>query len=188
MHVHIRERKASHVGEEPGGLLALTVSFLFGTAAALAASHIWGVEGVQLRLVLSGGYWQALWNCSLFLIVLVFLAGCIWGSALIPALTAVRGYVLTSAAMAVAVSDPGGGALAWLSVGIPAMITVPCFFILAADCAVCSRRLAAAGSGRPAPVPPAPLLRHCLLCVPALAGAAALEVFVLPLLGSGLLG
>lgn len=183
----MRERKTFPAYVPHGELLALTVCFVFGAGAGLIFSGLQHSSAVSAETLFTTDYAQALWNCCIFHIALIFLAGSVWGSALVPALTAVRAYVLTSAAAAVAAVVPGGPQMALLTVGIPALITVPCFFILASDCVVSSRRLAAASSGRSAPVPPAPLLRHCLLCFPALAAAAALEAFVVPILGAKLL-
>jgi hypothetical protein len=146
------------------------------------------IEGITAVSTEAAGYWSSLWNCTRYHILLLLFASSVLGVLFIPILSVMRGYFLSCTAASILCSYPQGGwLLSFAVLGIPALITIPCFFVLGIDSFTASGRLLSLTTGGTRPTGPSRLLRHFVVCLALLTIAAALEELLIPDLVSMLL-
>lgn len=132
----------------------------------------------------SGEFLSRFLGLTVFSLIAAFLGSSFLGFAILPILTGARGYVLSfSAASMMASSDNKGIIMALLVFGIPALISLPCFFAVTVDAALASRRLKELMRGRFVPSANK-LMLHFLISLPFLAVGALLEMKLVPYLVS----
>lgn len=173
-----RELTVSRAAMTDGGFF-VAISFLIGATAAFALLHmkLISLEDILfLRRDNPGLVWALLRYC-VCVVALFFLATSVWGSALVPLLTA-----LTAAHLTLDVFVTVQLESVWMLIlrSIPMSVFVAAFFILAIDSAAYSRDLSAMWRGLPR-TSPVPLLRHCLMILPILAFAAVFDAYLIPM-------
>lgn len=153
--------------------LGCLVSSLFGDVFFSAVPFFSG-DGM-----LTGNF---VFSSFVFLVVAIFLATTFLGYILLPILSFFRGYLLSfTAATIIAGYQNSGVVMALTVIGIPALLTVPCYFVLASECFLYSRSQLMMVRNTPC----AYKSRLCLysaLCLVLTAAAALLEVYLLPYL------
>lgn len=134
--------------------------------------------------LLGKGFISGFLGFALFSFVAVFLGSSYLGLAFLPLLTGARGYILScSAASIISSSGDSGLVMALILLGIPALISLPCFFLVAVDAAISSRRLGEISRGGYAP-PKNKLMLHFFMTLPFLALGTLLEMKLVPYLVS----
>ena len=156
------------------GILLGSVLGLFGTISSELS--------VDMTVA---GFFPALMRAGCFLIAALLLATSFLGFALIPALSALRGFLL-GCGVAAAFQTQGlrGLLLAFFSFGIPALFGLPAFLLASSDSAECSRRLLrcfSRGEVRP-PASGGDIPRHILLVALLCLTEALYTAFLLPLI------
>ena len=127
------------------------------------------------------GFFHALWDATWFHLLVLLAGTSLLGILFVPMLSVARGYLLSCTAAAVLHNYPWKAVVVLL--GIPSLLEVPCFLVLAADAIRTSRRLAAAASGGlPSAERDNPILRHTVICLMILTISAVVETFILPVL------
>ena len=127
------------------------------------------------------GFLHALWDATWFHLLVLLAGTSLLGVLFVPVLSIARGYLLSCTAAAVLHNYPWKAVLVLL--GIPALLEIPCFLVLAADAIRTSRRLAMAASGiLPHTEQNNPILRDTVLCLIILTMSAVIETFILPVL------
>jgi UPF0716 family protein affecting phage T7 exclusion len=125
------------------------------------------------------GFFVTLWACSKYHLLILFLASSVAGVFFLPLLCVIRGYLLGCTAASLTAFD-GGWLLSLLVVGLPAVFTLPGFFLLCEDGMFTSRRLLVLSAGGAEPRRSVPLYRHCLVAAVLLIIAALLQHFLIP--------
>ena len=175
---------------DSSGIYLLALFFLLGSVFGALVGAFSDAEGIPRMIQryvhpeASGiSFIGVLWNTSWYHLLAIFLGSSVFGFALLPALSALRGYLMTVTVASIITSIPGSGILLTLVyLGFPAMLSIPCFFVLSTDAFAASRRLYVTVSGNHKQVGGAPLLRHFTVCAAALVVASALEAYVSPML------
>jgi uncharacterized membrane protein SpoIIM required for sporulation len=176
-------------GERRQGLIVfLALCFLLGAVAgALIGTLSETGDLTDLMAQLSTetgdlkGFFHALWDATWFHLLVLLAGTSLLGILFVPVLSIARGYLLSCTAAAVLHSYPWKTVLVLL--GIPAILEIPCFLVLAADAVRTSRRLAAAANGIvPHIEQDNPILRHTVICLLVLTISAVVETFILPVL------
>ncbi|NLV86959.1 MAG: hypothetical protein GX025_07055 [Clostridiales bacterium] len=130
------------------------------------------------------GFVSGFLGFAMFSLLAVFLGSSYLGVAFLPLLTGARGYILScSSASIISSSGDGGLITALIVLGIPAFISLPCFFTVVVDAAISSRRLGEITRGRYAPQKNK-LMLHFFLSVPFLVLGTLLEMKLVPYLVS----
>ena len=141
------------------------------------------VSGYTLKTMPGGVY--AFLNGSKFHIFALICATSTLGVATIPALVAVRGYLLSCTAAAIYVGYPGGKGLLINAVviGLPALITLPCLIIMASDSLTQSRKLLSLSLGNPPDTSRSvPIISRSMVGLFFIAIAALAEEMLMPML------
>lgn len=127
---------------------------------------------------------EILWNCGKFHLFSLLCASSLLGVAAIPAIAAVRGYLIACTAAAIYACYPDNGLLInFIVLGLPALISLPCLFIIASDSLTESGRLCAMALGSPAKTQKkVPIIRHSLISISFLTIAALTELTLVPAL------
>lgn len=125
------------------------------------------------------GFLGTLWACSKYHLLILFLAGSVTGVFFLPLLCIIRGYLLGCTAASLTAFD-GGWLLSLLVVGLPALFTLPGFFLLCEDGMFTSRRLLILSVGGAEPRRAVPIYRHCLIAAVLLIIAAVLQHYLIP--------
>lgn len=187
------------------GVVALVVTAFFfalgsflGFAASSAASAD-GAEAMHIYLehflsVAQEGQWvypgvlSFLWESLRWPLVALLFGFSALGLICLPVLSGMRGFVLTfSVGAFVEAYGPNGATAALLILGIPALMSVPAFFLLSAQSFSASCKLASRGSGqgkRDLPYQRAYLFR-CILSASFLGISMILDWFLVPTLTGG---
>lgn len=173
---------------ERGVFMFLALCFLVGSiigsfvgSVSLSDDIFLRIEGIIASSHDSPGYISSLWNCSWYHLVLILLASSVLGVAAVPVFTAMRGYILSCTAASIISSyPPGGWLIAAVVLGIPALITLPCFMVLASDSLVISGRLLSVASGNTRTGARIHLLKHCVVCFLFLVVTAFIETLLVP--------
>jgi len=178
----------------PGETAAVLLAFLLGALAGSLFGMFAPSEGLPaavsgvLEAVGKKTYAQALIGCAGLHLLVLFFSVSLLGLLCIPALSAVRGFTLSCASAAIiSVYRLRGAVLSLAVLGVPALLTLPCFFLLAMDGMRFSRRLLRAFSGAASGYERGALPRHLLISAALLPAAAAVEVLLVPSLLNGLL-
>lgn len=182
---------ARGIRDSEPGLLLLFVFFISGSIAGTLVGSFTVTEDVTALIsdiagASSGGvmgYIKAFWSCSKFHLAALVLSTSLLGAALIPALASVRGYMLSLTAASIIKCYPADGFLLTLTVLlIPALFTVPSFFVLSRDALAQSKKLWSLATGTGRGLANTPIFKDMLGCIIALAIAAVTEEFLVPVL------
>lgn len=175
--------------ENDSSFLLLAFSFLAG---CLAGSLIGAFHGFDSALSDFIGF-DALKSSDFFYIFLSFirfhiaaflLGSSFYGVVLLPVLSCLRGYALSCTAAAVISCYPNNGIImAFVILGIPAVLSLPCFFLISTDGFLSSRRILNLVRGNSVPIVSYFYLRT-LACLPVLAAGTAIEIKLVPYLVS----
>lgn len=160
-----------------GSILGCFVGSTFagtGFDGSLFSVYPLGAEGFMPRFL----------GFILFSSVAVFLGSSFLGISFLPILAGARGYVLScTAASIISSSDEKGIIMALLVLGIPSLISLPCFFAVTVDAALSSRRLRELMRGNSTPASNK-LMLHFLISLPFLAFGTLLDMKLVPYLVS----
>lgn len=136
-----------HDGQIPFPLVSvpLLVGLMFGSIIGLFSSvpaDFCTVFSFFPEDGFSVGFSEALWRSSLFVIISLLLASSFLGFVFLPALSAVRGFLL-GFGVAVSFQTEGlrGLLLALLTFGFPALLGLSAFLLVSSYCAACSIQL-----------------------------------------------
>jgi hypothetical protein len=183
-------RGASSYLEQRDGKLC----FLFLVLGFSAGCLIGSLVGPRLGLapVLSD-YWDSsspaarnfllrLIHFSAFHLVAVFLGSSFLGAVLLPFLGGLRAFVLSCTAASIISAHPDGGLImAVAALGLPALISLPCFFLISLEAYRSSARIFRLIRGGLAPRK-GRLVGRCLSCLPFLAAGTLIELKLIPYL------
>ncbi len=163
-------------------LIIIFVSFVIGTVLGCffpgEAEGLASLTG-ESDIFCETGYFKCLLSCSAFHLLIVLFATSFLGVAFIPLTVAVRGFFMSCAVSGLIVSGDGGFLLALVSIGLPAILTLPCLFILGRDGLMLSRLLLGRFWGR-ARRPVEADAGNLALCCAVLALAAGIKCIIVP--------
>lgn len=169
-------------------------AFFIGSFAGSLFGMFSSAEGVSavvsgvLDAVGTKPYVHVLAGCAGLHLLVIFFAASVVGFLLIPVLAAVKGFTLSCASAAIiSVYRFRGALISAVVLGLPAVLSLPCFFILAVDGVRLSKQLVCFLGGCPAYFERSSLLRHTFVSVFFVAASAAVELFAVPLLLIGLI-
>lgn len=129
-------------------------------------------------------FWPTLLSFSKFHIAAFLLGSTYYGALLLPFLCCLRGYAFSrTAAVVVSVTAKDGFLTALIVLGIPALFSLTCFFVLSLDAFLNARRVLDLVCEKHSPKIPGRLLRAAL-CVPVLLCGNAVSVWLVPKLVS----
>ncbi|MCL2568383.1 MAG: stage II sporulation protein M [Oscillospiraceae bacterium] len=136
------------VKEEFFGLLVCAIFFLSGivvgtfsaasldeaASAALRASMSGHIDQIIAGTATEPGFWSTLWATGRVPLLILFLGFSLFGTPILPMVAGVRGFYLSfSIAVFIRAFGIAGWPLAFVLFGVGALITVPCFFLLASQ-------------------------------------------------------
>lgn len=128
----------------------------------------------------AGGFFELLFLCSRYHLLVLIFGTSLLGVVLIPATFALRGFVLSCTAASIASSYPDRGLiLTAVILGLPSLLTVPSLFIVGRDSLCFSSRLLSMYDRRPTPAGNSRLYDFAV-CAAALVLAAAIEYALVP--------
>lgn len=165
------------------GFFFLSALFLLGAVVGAFVGSF-SSETIVFDTQVKSTLWDFLglfWENSRFHLAAVLLSTSFLGVMLLPALSAFRGYLIGCTASAILSSYASGGfLLVVVSIGIPLLVCLPCFFVLSNDAFLHSVRLMSLyrRSGETTRCPK--LFSHCLLCLCAIALWTLLQMIILP--------
>ena len=187
--------------EEMFGLLVCVIFFLSGAligtfsarsldeagTLALRASMTVYLDQIMAGTYITPGFWGTLWVTGRVHLLVLFLGFSLLGAFCMPVVSGVRGFYLSfSIAAFIRAFGTGGWPMAFSLFGVGALITVPCFFILASGAFSTSVRLgksAIGAGGLQAGALFGPgYWRRAGLCAAALLFAVLLELYLTPAL------
>ena len=161
-----------------GGCFAGSVFGVSSLPAALLSDYP-GNDRLQ-----SQPFWMSFLEFSRFHIFAFLLGSTYYGVILVPLLSLLRGYAFSRTAAGLLAGGTGGGVLSTLAaLGLPAVFSLSCFFLLTQDALFSSRHLLGLVRARPAPRPERKLL-HAILCVPLLLCGCLAQIYLVPKLVS----
>lgn len=169
--------------------LLLILCFSAGCLTGSLTGKFFGLDSVLndfpgLSTINSASPIGVFFNYSRFHLVAFLLGSSFLGLALLPALSFIRGYALScSAATIISGSPTNGIIMAAVAVGIPALISLPCFFVISIDGYMSSARIFHLVRGSSAPRQDK-LYARFLACVPVLAVGTLILIKFVPYLVS----
>lgn len=179
------------------GFTVCAALFCIGAlAGAIASNYISSDNGVLLKglfqvegsaVFASRDFLAAFFGVISYHLLAVFLGFAVFGFVLLPLLAGVRGFMLSFVAAAlIRTLGKGGFYIAFLRFGIPALISVPCFFILSVQAFNASAQLTGKFLYKRASriIYGTQYFRCCAFCAAALIIAAILEAYIAPLLAA----
>ncbi len=172
--------------------LLLMLSFLVGCMAGSLIASFGGYDFVLSDFVGFNTLETAAFGYVFFYFIRFHLAALLlsssyFGIALLPLLSALKGYALScTAASIISCYSNNGGIMALVIVGIPALFSVSCFFIMAQDSLKYSRRLLSLVRGVSCPLVSGLYLKT-MACLPFLAAGTVIEMKLVPYLVSFLI-
>ena len=179
-----------------GFFICAAFFFLGALFGAISANYIPADEGAILRgyfyaaqnkIFESGGLLNSLVNVFLFHSIAVLLGFSALGFIFLPLLSFIRGFFLSFAAAAIiAAFGKSGISVSLAYLGLPSLVTIPCFFILtqqafAASFALTGRLLRRSTASH---IYKKEYFNRCALCAAALLIAALIDAYLSPLLAS----
>lgn len=176
-------------GEDGGRVLLLLALFflsgcfagsVFGNSRSLDArlSDFPGVDALGTQ-----SFWPALLTFSKYHIAAFLLGSTYYGVLLLPFLCCLRGYAFSRTAAVLVAASPNGAVTALAVLGLPAVFSLTCFFVLSLDAFLNARRVLGLVSEKHAPRVPRRLLRAAC-CFPVLLCGNAVSVWLVPKLVS----
>ena len=176
--------------EDGGRVLMLLAQFflcgcfigsVFGNSRSLDArlSDFSGMDELGTQ-----SFWPALLTFSKYHIAAFLLGSTYYGVLFLPLLCCLRGYAFSRTAAVLISSSTNNGAVTALAVlGLPAVFSLTCFFVLSLDAFLNARRVLGLVSDKHVPCVPHRLLRAAL-CFPVLLCGNAVSVWLVPKLVS----
>ena len=175
--------------ESKFGFLLLSLSFVIGSMAGSYIGSFFNFDAalndfVGLTALNSLNYFEVFFRFIRFHLAVVLLGSSFLGIILLPGLSCIRGYALSCTAATIISSYPKNGIImALVILGIPAIISLPCFFIMSVDGFNCSRRIFNLVNGRIA-IRTDKFFARAFACLPFLAVGTLLEMKLIPYLVS----
>ena len=169
--------------------LLLIISFLVGCfissvfSFTFSASTYFG-ELYGLSALRTSGAVTVIFRAIVFHLVAFFLGTSFFGLAFIPVLSFTRGFALSCAvASIISVYPDGGIIMAAIAIGIPAIISLPCFFVISIESFFSSGRIFRLVRGSSSPRRDL-LFARSLECLPFIAAGILIEIKLVPFLVS----
>ncbi|HHU22369.1 MAG TPA: hypothetical protein GXZ52_02985 [Clostridiales bacterium] len=169
-------------------LIFLAVCFLAGALAGAFLSlfiSVDSISGLVASYIESPGqsvsFLRVFWDCAKFHLCVLFLAGSVFGVVIIPVIVFLRAYLLSCTAAAImAVYPDVGWVLSIVILGLPALVSMPCLFILSRDAFLASGRLLTLSVGEYRPWLGIPIFKHGLVCIVLLILISLVEKLLIP--------
>ena len=177
--------------EDRYSFLLLTLSFLFGSIAGSLIGSFQNFDSplndfVGLSKLQSADFMYLFLNFIRFHILALLLSTSFFGIVLLPMLSCVRGFALSCTAATIISSVQGNGlVMALLVLGIPAVLSLTCFFTISIDGFGNSKRILNLVRGNSASRVDGVYMRT-LACIPVLAVGTIFEMKFVPYLVSNL--
>jgi hypothetical protein len=177
------------VKETSSRFLLLSLSFVIGAFAGSYIASFFNLDSalndfIDISALKSLGYFSIFLRFVRFHLAVILFGTSFLGIALMPALSCVRGYAISCSAATIMSAYPKNGIImALVILGIPALFSLPCFFIMSVDGFISSGRIANLINGRAA-IRKDRFLVHSMACLPFLALGALLEMKLVPYLAS----
>ncbi len=111
---------------------------------------------------------------------LLFFSTSFLGCFLTPIVLVIKGFIFAAVLSSIYLSDSGGLIYALLGEAVPAILFIPCFFIIASDSALLSSRLLHFRT-RHSEFQKSRIIRHILCCAPFLIFEFVYCIYLLPL-------
>lgn len=175
------------IQESKTRFLLLSLSFLIGAVVGSYIGSFFNFDStlndfVDLSTLKTMGYFAVFFRFIRFHLAVILLATSFLGVALLPALSLIRGYAISATAATIISSYPRNGVvMALVILGIPAVLSLPCFFIMSVDGFTSSKRITSLLNGKAA-IRTDKFLVHSLACLPFLALGTLLEMKLVPYL------
>lgn len=172
------------------GCFALLILFFF--LGCLGGSLLGSFFGLQFFLsdsfalahINAPKLWLVFLHFMRFHLLAVVLGSTYYGLIFFPVLSFLRGYALSCTAASIISANPANGAmLAAISVGLPALFSLPCFFAISIESNKSALRILRLTRGQPSPAKDR-LFSLCLSCLPVLALGTLVEYKLVPYLVS----
>jgi hypothetical protein len=171
-------------------LIFISACFLAGAVAgAFLSLYISGdsISGLVASYIESpeqpAGFFKVFWDCAKFHLCVLFMAGSVFGVVIIPAIVFLRAYLLScTTAAIIAVYPDSGWLLSLVILGIPALVSIPCLFVLSTDAFFASGRLLTMSMGDYRPWLGTPIYRHGFACMILLILISLVEMLLIPAL------
>ena len=174
--------------EQNGFLNLLFILFIVGSVAGAfvgnlsSGEYALGLVSANMRAE-SAGLIPALWSCGKFHFLVLLASTSLLGVIAVPALSAVRGYLISCGAAALISGYPDRGFLIVLAImGLPGIFSVPSFFMLSSQAMQSSVRLISSAAGRVRTKSSGSAVALLLACTCSVSIAAVLEHFAVPIL------
>lgn len=169
--------------------LLLSLSFFLGCIAGslIGSFHDFDAalsDFIGFSALESSDFFYVFFNYSRFHIAAFLLGTSFFGVIFLPILCCVRGYALSCTAATIISCYPGNGiVMALVILGVPAVLSLPCFFIMSLDGFFNSRRILNLVRGNSAPRVDNIYIRT-IACLPVLAAGTIIEMKLIPYLVS----
>ena len=169
--------------------LLLSLSFVIGAVAGSYIGSFFDFDSalndfIDFTALNSLSYFEVFFRFVRFHIIVIFLGTSFLGIALLPALSCIRGYALSCTAATIISAYPKDGIImALVILGIPTVLSLPCFFVMSVDGFISSGRIVNLLHGRAA-IRTDKFFVHSLACLPFLALGTLLEMKLVPYLVS----
>ena len=179
-------RRGRYFGQKEFAFTLLLILFLIGVVAGCVVGLFLSAGGGGIALLadsLPGSFWEAVWHCSQFFLLLLLLSTTWLGFLLTPFAALVRGYLFSCSISALFAAQGWNGMLhAMFASGIPALFLVPCFLISCTDAMYASGHLFSLRFGRNARLACSAVLPRILVVSALVLGCACYSYFLLPVL------
>ena len=164
-------------------ILGFSIGCLIGSLIGPGLTYdSWLSDFLGLSKLQNMGVAAAFFHFSRFHLVAFLLGSSFFGIVLIPALSCIRGYVLSFTAASIISAYPQNGLImAAVILGIPALISLPCYFLLSIEGFRSAARIFHLVRGNSSPRKDR-LLTCSLACLPFLAAGTLAELKLVPYL------
>jgi len=166
-------------------ILGFSIGCFIGSLVGPSLTYdSWLSDFLGLSKLQNMGIVSAFFHFSRFHLVALLLGSSFLGIVLIPALSCIRGYILSFTAASIISAYPQNGLImAAVILGIPALISLPCYFLLSIEGFRTATRIFHLVRGNSAPRKDR-LLSCSLACLPFLAAGTLAELKLVPYLVS----
>jgi len=169
--------------------MLLILSFSAGCLAGSLIGSFFGLGSVlndypDVSEINTAGALALFFNYSRFHLVALLLGTSVFGLATLPVLSCAKGYALSCTAASIISCYPDKGlVMAAVILGIPAILSLPCYFVIAIEGFLSSARIFHLLRGNSAPKKDK-LYSKFLICLPFLAAGTFAEIKLIPYLVS----
>jgi len=169
--------------------MLLILSFSAGCLAGSLFGSFFGLDSVlndcaDVSEINSAGTLTLFFSYSRFHLVALFLGTSVFGLVMLPVLSCVKGYALSCTAATIISCYPEKGlVMAAVILGIPAIFSLPCFFVISIEGFLSSTRIFHFLRGNSSPKKDK-LYSKFLICLPLLAAGTFAEIELIPYLVS----